>query len=117
MASHPAVSAHGPRAGTIESYAHALKTGAEYVEFDIRRTADGELTAFHDPRTGQGEPGRAACLQLGGQLAVAAGVETIPVCAGSDSRNRRSRAKAFPRWLTRSLSSGRVSPNVRPKGG
>ena len=41
MASHPAVSAHGPRAGTVESYAHALKTGAEYVEFDIRRTADG----------------------------------------------------------------------------
>jgi glycerophosphoryl diester phosphodiesterase len=56
MASHPAVSAHGPRAGTIESYAHALKTGAEYVEFDIRRTADGELAAFHDPRTRQGEP-------------------------------------------------------------
>jgi glycerophosphoryl diester phosphodiesterase len=56
MASHPAVSAHGPRAGTIESYAHALKTGAEYVEFYIRRTADGELAAFHDPRTRQGEP-------------------------------------------------------------
>jgi glycerophosphoryl diester phosphodiesterase len=55
MASRPAVSAHGPRAGTIESYAHALKTGAEYVEFDIRRTADGELAAFHDPRTRQGE--------------------------------------------------------------
>jgi len=55
MASHPAVSAHGPRAGTIESYAHALKTGAEYVEFDIRRTADGELAAFHDARTRQGE--------------------------------------------------------------
>jgi glycerophosphoryl diester phosphodiesterase len=56
MASHPAVSAHGPRAGTIESYAHALKTGAEYVEFDIRKTADGELAAFHDPRTREGEP-------------------------------------------------------------
>jgi glycerophosphoryl diester phosphodiesterase len=55
MASHPAVSAHGPRAGTIESYAHALKTGAEYVEFDIRRTVDGELAAFHDARTRQGE--------------------------------------------------------------
>ena len=52
---HPAVSAHGPRAGTIEEYAHALETGAEYVEFDIRRTADGELAAFHDARTRQGE--------------------------------------------------------------
>jgi len=50
-----AISAHGPRTGTIEVYARALETGAEYVEFDIRRTADGELAAFHDPRTRQGE--------------------------------------------------------------
>ncbi len=40
-----AISAHGPRTGTIEAYARALETGAEYVEFDIRRTADGELAA------------------------------------------------------------------------
>ncbi|HEY2267314.1 MAG TPA: glycerophosphodiester phosphodiesterase [Streptosporangiaceae bacterium] len=51
----PAVSAHGPRAGAIDEYVHALGTGAEYVEFDIRRTADGELAAFHDARTRQGE--------------------------------------------------------------
>jgi glycerophosphoryl diester phosphodiesterase family protein len=50
-----AISAHAPRAGTIEAYARALETGAEYVEFDIRRTADGELAAFHDARTRQGE--------------------------------------------------------------
>lgn len=50
-----AISAHGPRTGTIEAYAMALDTGAEYVEFDIRRTADGELAAYHDPRTRQGE--------------------------------------------------------------
>ena len=50
-----AISAHGPRTGTIEAYARALETDAEYVEFDIRRTADGELAAFHDPRTRQGE--------------------------------------------------------------
>ena len=50
-----AISAHGPRAGTIEAYAGALETGAEYVEFDIRRTADAELTAFHDAHTRQGE--------------------------------------------------------------
>ena len=56
MGSHlPAVSAHGPRAGTIDAYVHALGTGAEYVEFDIRRTADGELAAFHDARTRQGD--------------------------------------------------------------
>ena len=50
-----AISAHGPRTGTIEAYATALDTGAEYVEFDIRRTADGELAAFHDPCTRHGE--------------------------------------------------------------
>ena len=50
-----AISAHGPRAGAIEAYARALETGAEYVELDIRRTADGELAAFHDARTRQGE--------------------------------------------------------------
>jgi glycerophosphoryl diester phosphodiesterase len=55
MGNHPAVSAHGPRAGTIDAYVHALKTGAEYVEFDIRQTADGELAAFHDTRTRHGE--------------------------------------------------------------
>ena len=37
-------------------FANALETGAEYVEFDIRRTADGELAAFHDARTSQGDP-------------------------------------------------------------
>ena len=51
-----AISAHGPRTGTIEVYANALESGAEYVEFDIRRTADGELAAFHDARTSQGDP-------------------------------------------------------------
>ena len=51
-----AISAHGLRTGTIEMYANALETGAEYVEFDIRRTADGELAAFHDARTSQGDP-------------------------------------------------------------
>ena len=49
------ISAHGPPTGTIEAYARAMETGAEYVEFDIRRTADGELAAYHDPRTRQGE--------------------------------------------------------------
>src|SRR6478672_8104945 len=51
-----AISAHSPRTGTIEAFADAAATGAEYIEFDIRRTADGELSAFHDGRTRQGEP-------------------------------------------------------------
>jgi glycerophosphoryl diester phosphodiesterase len=55
MPGQVAISAHGPRAGTIEAYASALATGAEYVEFGIRRTKDAELAAFHDARTRQGE--------------------------------------------------------------
>ncbi|MDN3352720.1 glycerophosphodiester phosphodiesterase family protein [Actinomadura sp. DC4] len=33
-----------------EAYETALTTGAEYVEFDIRRTRDGDLVVFHDPQ-------------------------------------------------------------------
>ena len=33
---------------TWEAYQTALTTGAEYIEFDIRRTRDGDLVVFHD---------------------------------------------------------------------
>jgi glycerophosphoryl diester phosphodiesterase len=55
-----AISAHSggaekAPAGTLEAYAYAVTTGAEYIEFDIRRTADEELVVFHDPYTRQGD--------------------------------------------------------------
>ena len=55
-----AISAHkggseNSRSETLEAYAHAPDTGAEYVEFDIRPTGDGELVVFHDSRTPQGD--------------------------------------------------------------
>ncbi|MEV7017840.1 glycerophosphodiester phosphodiesterase family protein [Streptomyces sp. NPDC093991] len=57
MTSRPAVSAH--RGGTEraapatwEAYQDALASGAEYVEFDVRRTADGVLVVHHDARVG-----------------------------------------------------------------
>lgn len=49
----PAVSAHrggsdlAPPA-TWEAYLDALESGAEYVEFDIRRTKDGVFVVYHD---------------------------------------------------------------------
>jgi glycerophosphoryl diester phosphodiesterase len=49
------ISAHSPRTGTLQAYAHALTTGAEWVEFDLRRTGDGELVVFHDACTRRGE--------------------------------------------------------------
>lgn len=50
-----AVSAHkggseDARSATWEAYESAVTTGAEYVEFDIRRTRDGKFVVFHDPR-------------------------------------------------------------------
>ena len=62
MASGPVrISAHAGHAvcgksRTIEAYRDAVATNAEYVELDIRTTADGELVAFHDPGTSQGHP-------------------------------------------------------------
>jgi glycerophosphoryl diester phosphodiesterase len=55
----PAISAHrggGETApsGTYEAYRSALEAGAEYVEFDVRRTSDGTLVAFHRARPGWG---------------------------------------------------------------
>jgi glycerophosphoryl diester phosphodiesterase len=42
--------------GTYEAYKHALASGAEYAEFDIRRTADRVLVAYHDARAAPGGP-------------------------------------------------------------
>jgi glycerophosphoryl diester phosphodiesterase len=55
----PAVSAHRgggetARSGTYQAYRSALQAGAEYVEFDVRRTLDGTLVAFHQARPGWG---------------------------------------------------------------
>jgi len=50
-----AISAHRgggethPR-GTWEAFQTSVDTGAEYVEFDVARTSDGQLVVFHDSR-------------------------------------------------------------------
>ncbi|MEP7023580.1 MAG: glycerophosphodiester phosphodiesterase [Actinomycetota bacterium] len=43
-------SGHHERLGQAgyEAYQRALRTGADYAEMDIRRTADGVLVAYHD---------------------------------------------------------------------
>lgn len=41
---------------TCESYTAALSSGAEYAEFDIRKTADNVLVVYHDARAGRGGP-------------------------------------------------------------
>lgn len=42
-------------AGTYEAYRTARETGAEYIEFDIRHTADGQLVVYHDAGAAGGE--------------------------------------------------------------
>lgn len=48
VSAHQGGSEDAPPA-TWKAYEHALTTGVEYVEFDIRRTRDGVLVVFHDP--------------------------------------------------------------------
>ena len=55
----PAISAHrggseNAPGGTYQTYHAALAAGAEYVELDVRRTADGVLVACHRARAGWG---------------------------------------------------------------
>jgi glycerophosphoryl diester phosphodiesterase len=40
------------RPATYEAYEHAVTTGAEYAEFDIRRAGDGALVVWHDAAAG-----------------------------------------------------------------
>jgi len=90
MSRSTAISAHRgggehAREGTHEAYRSALETGAEYVEFDIRRTADGTLVSCHQARAA---PGRAVTAVSYPQLCRLAGyrvprmAEVLPMLAG-----------------------------------
>jgi glycerophosphoryl diester phosphodiesterase len=41
---------------TLEAYALAVEAGADGIELDVRRTADGELVLAHDPQQGDLPP-------------------------------------------------------------
>jgi glycerophosphoryl diester phosphodiesterase len=50
---HAMVAAHrgvasGAAENTIAAFTNAIDVGADMIEFDVRRTRDGELIAFHD---------------------------------------------------------------------
>jgi glycerophosphoryl diester phosphodiesterase len=44
------------RPATYEAYQHALSSGAEYAEFDIRKTSGGVLVVYHDAHADHGGP-------------------------------------------------------------
>ncbi|MGB6455022.1 MAG: glycerophosphodiester phosphodiesterase family protein, partial [Streptosporangiaceae bacterium] len=57
----PAISAHrggseSASPGSYAAYRGALASGADYLEFDVRATADSELVAYHDARLRSGRP-------------------------------------------------------------
>src|SRR5262245_39871472 len=47
VAAHRGVTT-GAAENTIEAFTNAIGAGADMVEFDVRRTRDGALIAFHD---------------------------------------------------------------------
>lgn len=47
VAAHRGASLLAPE-NTLDSFRKAIEVGAEMVEFDVRRTRDGELVVFHD---------------------------------------------------------------------
>jgi glycerophosphoryl diester phosphodiesterase len=60
-AASPAISAHRggsehAAAGTYEAYQEALAAGADFVELDVRATADRVLVSCHRERAGLGRP-------------------------------------------------------------
>ena len=51
VAAHRGVAA-GAAENTIAAFTNAIEVGADMIEFDVRRTSDGELIAFHDASVG-----------------------------------------------------------------
>ncbi len=51
VAAHRGVAA-GAAQNTIAAFTRAIDVGADMIEFDVRRTRDGELIAFHDAFAG-----------------------------------------------------------------
>jgi glycerophosphoryl diester phosphodiesterase len=48
--------ASGYRENTVESFLAATASGVTWVELDVRRSSDGELMIWHDPRSPAGRP-------------------------------------------------------------
>jgi len=93
----------GPwRENTLEAFAGALAGGADGVELDVRRSADGALVVVHDPEVPGAGPVHALARDdlpawvpsLGGALAACAGalvnveVKNLPTEAGFDPGER-----------------------------
>ena len=83
ISAHQGGSEHAPE-GTYDAYRSALEIGAEYVEFDIRRTADGTLVSCHPARAARQDVAAVSydrlCRLVGHQ--VPRMTEVLPMLAG-----------------------------------
>lgn len=74
------------RPATYEAYQDALASGADYAEFDVRKTSDGVPVVYHDAQAGQAGPAvsdlsyDALCGRLGYQVPRA--LEVMRLLAG-----------------------------------
>ena len=74
----------GAAGNTIAAFSNAIDVGADMIEFDVRRTRDGALIAFHDARVGDEPVGSLSR----DDIAAATGVrppllaDVLRVCAG-----------------------------------
>lgn len=101
-----AVSAHkggreAARSATWEAYEAAATSGAEYIEFDIRRTSDSVFVVFHDDRVRpEGPPITQTTYE---DLCAGAGYpvprvrDVMKLIAGRVAPPRRLRASSFTR--------------------
>jgi glycerophosphoryl diester phosphodiesterase len=70
--------ASGYRENSVESFLAAAASGVMWVELDVRRSSDGELMVWHDPRS---PSGRAIITQTAAQLGAEGIVALVDVLA------------------------------------
>ena len=93
----PGLHGGGLRENTVEAFAEARRLGADGVELDVRRSADGALVVHHDATS----RGRGAVAELGvGRAArhVPLLADALAACDGMWSTSRSRTTPAEPGW-------------------
>jgi glycerophosphoryl diester phosphodiesterase len=83
VAAHRGVAADNAE-NTIAAFTNAIDVGADMIEFDVRRTRDGELIAFHDAHVGGAPVGslRRDEIEAATGIRPPLVAEVLRVCAG-----------------------------------
>ncbi len=69
---------------SLEAFSRAIEIGADKIEFDVRRTRDDQLIAFHDPTLGGVQIGRMERAEIAGRAGHAPALlsEILELCEG-----------------------------------